>query len=96
MMKVAVMVLGAVLLLLVAGAFPYNGAPQVYRSGMMLVLGGVVGLLCLYAAFRLAGGCWGRLPAVMARLFVSCGGVAGVWRVSQGWPVCRSIRSGRG
>lgn len=79
MMKVAVMVLAAVLLLLVTGAFPYNGAPQVYRSGMMLVLGGVVGLLCLYAAFRLAGRGWWRLPAVVLLLFVCCGGVAGVW-----------------
>ncbi|MBT9449888.1 cytochrome c biogenesis protein ResB [Akkermansia glycaniphila] len=79
MMKVAVMVLAAVLLLLVTGASPVNGVPQVYRSGVMLVLGGVVGVLCLYAAFRLSGRGWWRLPSVVLLLFVCCGGAAGVW-----------------
>ncbi len=48
------LLLGGVVLLLLAGADPWRGAPAVYRSGVMLVLGGLAGLLSLLGVWKAA------------------------------------------
>lgn len=50
------MVIGAALVLLVAGASPVLGTPAVYHSGLMLLLGILTALLCFWGGLRLASG----------------------------------------
>lgn len=47
------MVLGAACVLLLAGAFPLMGAPAVYRSGAVMLVGFLAILLCLWGGWRL-------------------------------------------
>ena len=49
-LKGGIMALGAACVLLLAGAFPLLGAPEVYRSGAMLLLGVITIILCLATA----------------------------------------------
>lgn len=55
-LKAALMVLGAVCVLLLAGGFPLMGAPEVYRGGAMLAAGGLAGALCAWGGWRMAKG----------------------------------------
>ena len=50
------MVIGAALVLLVAGASPVLGAPAVYHSGLMMLLGILAALLCFWGGLRIATG----------------------------------------
>ncbi len=52
------MLLGAAALLLMTGGLPYLGVPEVYQSGVMLILGVVVAFLSLVAGLRLLAGHW--------------------------------------
>ncbi len=74
-LKVAQMVLGGLCVLLLAGGFPLAGAEGVYRSGAMLLLGGLVLLLSLWGTFRLASGRYGQLIFGLLFLFFACTGV---------------------
>ncbi len=69
------MVLGAACVLLLAGAFPLMGAPEVYRSGGVLVLGALSVLLCLWGGWRLAVGRRVQLVAGLAFLFFTVTGL---------------------
>lgn len=62
------MALGAACVLLLAGAFPLLGAPDVYRSGAMLLLGGLTILLCLWGGWRLAAG--RRVQLIVGLIFL--------------------------
>lgn len=80
------MLMGAALLLLVAGALPVGGAPAVYRGGLMLVLAAAMGLVSLYAVFRLAGREWWRLALALAMGVLFVGGISAVWMYGrEGW-----------
>ena len=50
------MVIGAVLVLLVAGASPVLGTPDVYHSGLMMLLGIATALICIWGGLRIASG----------------------------------------
>lgn len=69
------MSLGAACVLLLAGAFPLMGAPEVYRSGAMLLLGGLVVLLCLWGGWRLATGLRWQLIVGLIFLFFTVTGL---------------------
>ena len=62
------MALGAVCVLLLAGAFPLMAAPEVYGSGAVMVLGALVVLLCLCGGWRLASG--RRLQLIVGLVFL--------------------------
>ena len=79
LLKAALMALGAGGVLLLAGAFPVDGVPAVYRSGLVRVLGLVLGLLCLCGAWRLSSGARVRLLCGAVCAFLACAGVAAVW-----------------
>lgn len=51
-LKWTVIVLAATLFLVLVGADPFLGKPQVFRSGVMLGLLGVLALLCLWALVK--------------------------------------------
>lgn len=80
LMKATLMALAAGCVLLLAGAFPLAGAPGVYRGGLMVSLGLVVIVLCLWGAWRLARGQVWRLLGGMLCLFLAVAGCVGVWR----------------
>ena len=69
------MSLGAACVLLLAGAFPLMGAPEVYRSGAMMLLGGLVVLLCLWGGWRLATGLRWQLIVGLIFLFFTVAGL---------------------
>lgn len=75
LLKGGIMALGAACVLLLAGAFPLMGAPDVYRSGAMLLLGGLTVLLCLWGGWRLAAGARGRLVFGLVCLFFTIAGL---------------------
>lgn len=77
-LKTSVLVLGAVIVLLAAGAFPVVGAPAVYRSGLMWLLGGVTAVLCAVGAWRLSKGGRLRFLSGLFFTFLSAAGAAGV------------------
>ncbi len=52
------MLLGAAALLLMTGGLPYFGVPEVYQSGVMLLLGVLVSFLSLVAGLRLFAKHW--------------------------------------
>lgn len=69
------MALGAACVLLLAGAFPLLGAPEVYRSGAMMLLGALVVLLCVWGGWRLAAGRRGQLIFGLVFLFFTVTGL---------------------
>lgn len=73
------MVLGAACVLLLAGGFPLMGAPGVYRSGAMLLLGLVSTLLSLWGAWRIAAGQRLRLVFGLLFLFFAVVGLVMLW-----------------
>ena len=75
LLKGGIMALGAACVLLLAGAFPLMGAPEVYRSGAMLLLGGLTVLLSLWGGWRLAAGARGRLVFGLVCLFFTIAGL---------------------
>lgn len=78
LLKATLMLLGAACVLLFAGAFPLTGAPAVYKSGPMLILGAAVGVLSLWGAWRISGGAWLRLAGGMLGAFLACDGVVAI------------------
>ena len=76
LLKGGLMALGAACVLLLAGAFPLLGAPAVYRSGAMLLLGALVVLLCLWGGWRLAAGRRGQLVFGLVFLFFTVTGLS--------------------
>lgn len=79
------MVLGAACVLLLAGGFPLMGAPEVYRSGVMLLLGLIAALLSLWGAWRIAVGQRVRLVFGLVFLFFTVIGLVMMGRyTSQG------------
>lgn len=71
------MALGAGCVLLFAGAFPVFGAPEVFRSGSMWLLGAAVCVLCGYGAWRLSRGMrWRFLCGVIFTFLAAAGGAA--------------------
>lgn len=80
------MLMGAALLLLLAGALPGGGVPAVYRGGLMCALGAALALASLYGVFRLSGRAWWRLLLSLVMAFLLVGGVAAVWMYgAQAW-----------
>lgn len=75
LLKAGIMLLGAACVLLLAGAFPLLGAPEVYRSGAMWILGGLTVLLCAWGGYRMAAGRRVQLVAGLAFLFFAVTGV---------------------
>lgn len=78
LLKCGLMALGSACVLLLAGAFPLLGAPEVYRSGAMMLLGGVVGFLCLWAGWRLSAGVRARFIGGLMCTFFAAAGVGAV------------------
>lgn len=77
--KFCILTLGAVCLLLVTGGFPLMGAAEVYRSGVMLLLGILSALLSLLGAWRMANGQRLRLAAGLLFLFFAVIGLVMLW-----------------
>lgn len=75
LLKAGLMALGAACVLLLAGAFPLLGAPEVYRSGAVLLLGAISVLLCLWGGWRLASGLRGQLVFGLVFLFFTITGL---------------------
>ncbi len=73
-LKGSLMILGAACVLLLAGAFPLLGAPGVYRSGAMMLLGAFTILFCLVGGWRLARGKNIQLIAGLLFLFFTVTG----------------------
>ncbi len=68
-------ILSALCLLLVAGGLPWGGTEEVYRGGLMRIVGGVIGVMCLCTAWSCSrGGRW-RLVVGMMCLFFTVAGV---------------------
>ena len=59
--RITMMALGAGLVLLLGGGCPILGAPEVYRSGAMLALAGLVAVLGLWGAYTLSRRALARL-----------------------------------
>ncbi len=74
-LKGGIMALGAACVLLLAGAFPLLGAPEVYRSGAMLLLGVITIILCFAGGWRLAVGRRGQLIFGLVFLFFTVTGL---------------------
>lgn len=64
-LKTTLMLLGAGVVLLLAGAMPVGGVPEVYHGGLMRALGLLVALACLWGTCRLARGKALRLCAAL-------------------------------
>ena len=75
LLKGGVMALGAAAVLLLAGAFPLLGAPEVYRSGASMLLGALSVLLCLWAGWNLAAGRRAQLVFGLIFLFFTVTGL---------------------
>ena len=69
------MLLGAACVLLLAGAFPLLGAPEVYRSGAMMLLGALVVLFCLWGGWNMVPGRRVQLLAGLIFLFFTITGL---------------------
>lgn len=86
LLKLSIMALGAACVLLLAGGFPLMGTPEVYRGGVMLLLGLVSTLLCLWGAWRIAVGQRVRLVFGLVFLFFAGIGLVMLWSyASQGF-----------
>lgn len=79
MIKVSLAVTAAALMILIAGAWPMCGAPEVYRSGFLLLLGGVIGILSFCAGAALTGKQWWRLLLAALLAFIATGCLCGAW-----------------
>ena len=75
LLAATLMVLGVVCLLLLVGGFPLVGAPQVYRSGVMLALGIAAALLALWGGWRIAAGLRTRLVIGLICTFFAGAGI---------------------
>ena len=74
MLHASVMLLGAVCVLLLAGGLPWGGVEEVYRGGLMCVLGGVSGLLSFWMAWKNSLGYRLRMGmGVISLFFVAAG-----------------------
>lgn len=79
LLKSALMLIGAACVLLLAGAAPYAGVPEVYHSGPMLVLGVLAGLVSLWGAWRLSAGQRAQFVVGSISTFFVTAGVVTVW-----------------
>ena len=77
---ITLMLIGAACVLLLAGGFPLMGAPAVYRSGAVMLLGLVAALTCAVAGWRIAAGERLRLLGGLISVFFACAGLAVVWQ----------------
>lgn len=77
--KAALIILGASCTLLVAGAFPLMGAPAVYKSGAMLLIGILAATLAFLGGWKLAKGQRLRFLAGGACTFFTLTGLAALW-----------------
>lgn len=77
---ITLMLIGAACVLLLAGGFPLMGAPDVYRSGAMMLLGMLAAMACAVAGWRIAGRERLRLIGGLISVFFSCAGLAVVWQ----------------
>ncbi len=80
LLKASLMALGAACTLLFAGGFPLLGAPSLYHGGAMLLLGGLVAVLALWGALRLARGHLARLLCGLFSCFMAGIGLVMVLR----------------
>lgn len=74
-LRIVVMLLGAWCVLLLAGALPWGGVEAVYRGGLVRVLGGGAGVLCLWAAWTMSAGHRLRMVLGIVLLFFAVAGV---------------------
>lgn len=77
---ITLMLIGAACVLLLAGGFPLMGAPAVYRSGAMMLLGLLAAVACAVAGWRIAAGERLRLLGGLICVFFACAGLAAVWQ----------------
>lgn len=86
LLRATLIVLGGVCLLLLAGGFPLLGTPEVYRSGIMLLLGVAAGVLALWGGWRLAVGQRAQFIFGLVSTFFAMVGLVVVWRYG-----CRAV-----
>lgn len=79
LLKATLMVLGAACVLLVAGAFPVQGAPAVFRGGVMQLLGVVAALLALWGGWRLSAGKHAQFLFGLLSLYFTTSGIITAW-----------------
>ncbi len=79
LLKATLMVLGAACVLLVAGAFPVQGAPAVFRGGVMILLGVVAALLALWGGWRLSAGKHAQFIFGLVCLYFTTSGIITAW-----------------
>ncbi|MBQ1960945.1 MAG: hypothetical protein II349_05425, partial [Akkermansia sp.] len=78
--SITLMLIGAACVLLLAGGFPLMGAPAVYHSGAMWLLGLLAALVSAVAGWRIAAGERLRLLGGLISVFFACSGLAVVWQ----------------
>lgn len=66
-------------MLLLAGAFPVWGAPAVFRSGLMILLGILVGLLALWGGWRVAAGKRAQFIFGLVSTYFTVSGLITAW-----------------
>ncbi len=79
LVKASLAVIASALIILIAGAWPLDGTPEVYRSGFLLLLGGVIGILSFCAGVTLTGKQWWRLLLSSLLTFIAAGCLCGAW-----------------
>ena len=80
------MLMGVALLLLLVGGFPLIGVPAVYHSWLMMVVGVVAVLLCLWGGWRIANGLRAQFVCGFICTFFACAGVVVLWQYG-----CRAV-----
>ena len=86
LLRTTLIVLGGACLLLVAGGFPLLGTPEVYRSGIMLLLGMAAAVLALWGGWYLAAGQRAQFVFGLVSTFFAMVGLVVVWRYG-----CRAV-----
>ncbi len=76
MLRATGMLLGALCVLLLAGGMPWGGVAAVYGGGLMRLLGGMMGVVCGWAAWRLSMGHRLRTLLGVISLFLVVSGVS--------------------
>lgn len=80
------MLMGVALLLLLVGGFPLIGVPAVYHSWLMMLVGVVAVLLCLWGGWRIASGQRAQFVCGFICTFFACAGLVVLWQYG-----CRAV-----
>lgn len=80
LLKGSLIAIGALCVLLAAGAFPLMGAPQIYKGGMLFSTCVLTTLMILWAGFRLSKGMRLQFICGLVSTFFAITGLVVVWQ----------------